>query len=290
MAFLEEISPANMRSFEPFIPEVLKQKSLLEDIHFYGISESDEAAGCIIFVDKITVAEIRYLYIVPYLRGTGAMDQALMEFFYNLREEGYTHVCVNYIPEEFRSFSVISKRFGFEETRLDLAYFRFRAEDIKKCRATSFSPKNIMRLKYLPEDKKQKLFKIIDKNMTFYNYDLSAESDILPYSMAYLENDDPKGALVVESPRLTLLPATEEKNTFPDPNAFDLVLFFVGTKALMAPLYLLSGLCKIIQTELNDNVVLTGYFQEGHVTRLIEGTLGIKGYHEVCATLDLMQL
>ena len=290
MAFLEEISPANMRVFEQFIPNVLKQKIATEDIHFYGISESEEAAGCIIYVDKISAIEIRYLYIVPYLRGTGVMDQALMELFINLREEGYTHVQVSYIPEEFTNFSVISKRFGFQESRLDLAYFRFRAEDIKKCRAASFSPKNIMRLKYLPEDKKQKLFKIIDRNMTFYNYDLSSESDILPYSMAYLENDDPKGALVVETPRYTLLPATEDKNEFPDPNAFDLVLFFVGTKTLMAPLYLLSGLCKVIQTELSDNVVLTGYFQEGHVTRLIEGTLGIKGYHEVCATLDLMKL
>ena len=290
MAFLEEISPANMHAFEAFIPDVLKKKALSEDIHFYGISESEEAAGCIIFIDKISAIEIRYLYMVPYLRGTGAMDQALMELFLTLREEGYTHVHVNYIPEEFTSFATISKRFGFTEDRLDLAYFRFRAEDIKKCRAASFSPKNIMRLKYLPEDKKQKLFKIIDKNMTFYNYDISADSDILPYSMAYLENDDPKGALVVESPRMTLLPATDERSNFPDPNAFDLVLFFVGTKAMMAPLYLLSGLCKVIQTELNDNVVLTGYFQEGHVAKLIEGTLGIKGLHEVCATLDLMQL
>jgi hypothetical protein len=291
MAFLEEISPANLYAFDPLIPEVLKKQAMDQvGLHFYGISESEEAAGVIVFQEKVNVAEIRYLYVVPYLRGTGVMDQALAELFLQLRDNGYNYVRVNYLPEEFRNFIPISKRFGFKEDALDMAYFRFRAEDIKKCRATTFAPKGILRLKYLPDDKKTQLFKIIDKNMTFYNYDLTEKSDILPYSMAYLENDQPKGALVVESPRVTLLPATDDKQRFPDPEAFDLVLFFVGTKTMMAPMYLLSGLCKIIQTELNDNVVMTGYFPEGHVTRLLEGTLGIKGYHEVCATLDLSLL
>ena len=291
MAFVEEISPANLYAFAPLIPEVLQQQAMsMDSLHFYGISESEEAAGVIVFQEKVNVAEIRYLYMVPYLRGTGVMDQSLMELFLELRDKGFNYVQANYLPEEFTNFITISKRFGFSETKLDMAYFRFRAEDIKKCRASTFAPKGIMRLKYLPEEQKTKLFKIIDNNMTFYNYDITEKSEILPYSMAYLENDQPKGALVVESPRVTILPATDEKQKFPDPNAFDLVLFFVGTRTMMAPLYLLSGLCKVIQTELNDNVVMTGYFPEGHVTRLLEGTLGIKGYHEVCATLDLSML
>ncbi len=291
MAFIEEISPANLYAFDEMIPAILKQQALLETgFHFYGISEAGEAAGCIIFVEKADTAEIKYIYILPYLRGTGVMDQMLMELFMELREQQYNYIRVRYIPDEFESFVRISERFGFSERRIDLAYFRFSAADIKKCRASYYEPKGIVRLKYLPEDKKKVLYKIIEKNMSFTDYDITSKDEILPYSMAYLENENPMGALIVESPRITAIPTTDDLNRFPEPGALDLALFFVGTTALKAPLCLLSGLCRVIQNELSDNVVMTGYFAEGHVTRLLEGSLGIKGRHEVCATLDLSEL
>jgi hypothetical protein len=230
------------------------------------------------------------MYILPYLRGTGVMDRMMMDLFMELRENDYRYVEINYIPEEFESFAYMSRRFGFYERAIDLAYFRFNAVDIKKCRASFYEPKGIIRLKYLPEDKKKKLNRIIEKNMELVDFDIATMEEILPYSMAYLENEEPRGALIVENPKVTMIPASEDLKHFPEPGALDLALFFVGTTTLRAPLYLLSGLCRVIQKELNDNVVMTGYFPEGHVTRLLEGTLGIKGRHEVCATLDLLEL
>ncbi len=218
------------------------------------------------------------------------MDQMLMELFFELKSMDFKYIKVRYIPEEFAGFVHISKRFGFTETREDMAYFRFSAEDIKKCRASSYEPKGIIRLKYLPDDKRQTLYKIIDRNMAFMDYDISSKDEILPYSMAYLEREEPKGALVVEAPKASLIPAGDDKKKYPEPGAFDLALFFVGTTTLKAPLYLLSGLCRIIDKEMHDNAVMTGYFPEGHVTRLLEGTLGIKGRHEVCAVLALDEL
>lgn len=291
MAFIEEISPANLYAFDEMIPNILKVQALNEGgYHFYGISESNQAAGVVVFVERADAAEIKYLYILPYLRGTGVMDGMLMELFTELRDAGYKTISARYIPEEFENFVNISRRFGFSENVLDLAYFRFNAGDIKKCRASFYEPRGIMRLKYLPEDKKKKLFKIIDKNMSTTMYDISSMEEVLPYSMVYLENDEPKGALIVENPRITMLPASDDLTKFPELGAFDLALFFVGTTTLKAPLYLLSGLCRIIQKELSGNVVMTGYFSEGHVTRLLEGSLGIKGHKEVCATLDLSEL
>ncbi len=291
MAFIEEISPANLYAFDELIPKILKLQAQTEGgFHFYGISESGEAAGCVVLVDNAETAEIKFMYIVPYLRGTGVMDRMLMDLFKELYENEYRFVTVNYIPEEFESFVHISKRFGFEERVMDLAYFRFNASDIKKCRAAFYEPRGIVRLKYLPEDKKKKLSRIIEKSITLWDYDIAAMEEILPYSMAYLENEEPKGALIVENPKVTMIPASENMNRFPEPGALDLALFFVGTTTLKAPLYLLSGLCRVIRKELNDNVVMTGYFPEGHVTRLLEGTLGIKGSHEICATLDLSGL
>ena len=291
MAFIEEISPANLYAFDELIPNILKiQASNEPGFHFYGISESNEAAGVVVFVEKADTAEIKYIYILPYLRGTGVMDGSLMELFMELRDAGYRYVSVRYIPEEFENFVNISRRFGFSENVLDLAYFRFNAEDVKKCRAAYYEPRGIIRLKYLPEDKKKKLFRIIENNMTLTDYDISSMDEILPYSMVYLENDEPRGALIVENPRITMLPTTDEIGKYPEPGAFDLALFFVGTTTLKAPLYLLSGLCRVVQKELSDNVVMTGYFAEGHVTRLLEGSLGIRGHKEVCATLDLLEL
>ena len=291
MAFIEEISPANLYAFDELIPKILKQQALNEPgFHFYGISESGEAAGCVVFIENADVAELKYLYILPYLRGTGVMDQMLMELFLALRDQEYNYVKVNYIPEEFEAFINISRRFGFEEHPRDMAYFRFSAETIKKCRASNYEPNGIIRLKYLPPDKKEKLYKLIDRNMSFNGYEIKNKDEILPYSMAYLENEQPKGALIVENPRIVSVPTTDDIKRFPEPGALDLALFFVGTGTLKAPLYLLSGLCRVIQNELNDNVVVTGYFSEGHVTRLLEGTLGIKGHHEVSAILNLAEL
>ncbi len=291
MAIIEEISPANLYAFDELIPKILKLQAQTEGgFHFYGISESGEAAGCVVFVDRVETAEIKFMYIVPYLRGTGVMDRMLMDLFVQLYDEDYRYVMVNYIPEEFESFVNISRRFGFTERIMDLAYFRFNASDIKKCRASFYEPKGIIRLKYLPDYKRKKLNRIIEKNMELLDFDIASMEEILPYSMAYLENEEPRGALIVENPKVTMMPASENLKRFPEPEALDLALFFVGTTTLKAPLYLLSGLCRVVRKELNDNVVMTGYFPEGHVTRLLEGTLGIKGSHEVCATLDLSEL
>ncbi|MBE5826537.1 MAG: GNAT family N-acetyltransferase [Butyrivibrio sp.] len=288
MAYIEEIIPDNLQAFDLLIPDILKRESLSRSgLHFYGISESDEAVGCIITEDSADAVQIRYLYIAPYLRGSGVMDQMLMLLFLELREKGFVKVVMDYIPGEYEMLTHMSSRFGFKESRMDLAYFRFKAEEVKKCAVASYDPKGIMRMKYLPEDKKERLFKMIGKSFSFYDFNLPARDDILPYSMAYLEDNQPRGALIVQSPGASIIPATEDIRSFLKPGSLDLTLFFVGTTTLKAPLYLLSGLCRIIQKEIDDNVIMTGYFPEGHVSRLLEGTLGVRGNHEVRAVLNL---
>ena len=147
-----------------------------------------------------------------------------------------------------------------------------------------------MRVKYLPEPAKEMLFNMIEKSLSFYDFKLQKREDILPYSMAYVEHDRPRGALIVQTPSLAVMPAVSDIKKYPEPGALDLTLFFVGTTTLKAPLYLLSGLCQIVDKEISDNVTMTGFFPEGHVTRLLEGALGIRGFHEVSATLDLLRL
>ncbi|MCR5155862.1 MAG: GNAT family N-acetyltransferase [Butyrivibrio sp.] len=288
MAYIEEIIPGNLQAFDLLIPDVLKKESVLHGgFHFYGISESDEAVGCVITEDRADTAQIRYLYIAPFLRGSGVMDQMLMTLFLELRESGYGKVAMDYIPGEYEVLTHMSRRLGFTEDRMDLSFFRFKAEDIKKCAVASYDPRGIIRMKYLPEDKKERLFKMIDKSFSFYDFNLPGRGDILPYSMVYLESEQPRGALIVQSPSISVLPATEDIKRFPEPGSLDLTLFFVGTTTLKAPLYLLSGLCRVIRKEIDDKVIMTGYFPEGHVSRLLEGTLGIRGSHEVRATLNL---
>ncbi len=291
MAIIQEISPANFNAFDPLIPSVLKELYLSEHgMRFYGISDSDEAVGCIVFIERADEIQLRYIYILPHLRGLGVIDDMLTTLFLQLRDDGYNYVTAKYVPEEYENFTHISQKYGFTETPSDYAYFRFRASDVRNCRVSSFKPKGIMRFQYLPEDKRQKLYKIIDRSFEIYGTALPDRESILPYSMVYMENNQPKGALLVESPRISRIPINENIESFPEPGAYDLLLFFVGTTTLTAPLYLLSGLCEVLRNELNENTLITGYFPESHVTKLLEGTLGVAGHHEMHARLDLSTL
>ncbi|MCR5402312.1 MAG: hypothetical protein K6E91_00620 [Butyrivibrio sp.] len=291
MALIDEISPNNLAAYDPFLPDMLKAAYVRESgYRFYGISESDEAVGTVIMKLTGDEASIRYMYIIPYLRGTGVIDEALSFLFLQLRDEGFSAVTMDYFPSEYEVLRNISYRFGFTERKLGYSYVRFEVKDIEKSRAAAFAPKDIIRLKYLPQPKRDSLFKLIDRHITFYDHKISQMTDILPYSIAYMEKDDPKGALVVESPNVEIIPTTDDMKRFPEPGAYDITLFFVGTTGKMAPLYLMSGLCKIVKNELPGNVIMTGFFPEGHVATFIEGVLGIKGKREVRATLDLSTL
>lgn len=287
MASIREIAPQNLDAFIDLIPEILQKNSLQAPYHFYGIEESGEASGVIVFEEDGDIAEIKYLYILPYLRGTGVMDQVLVSFFSQLSEEGYSSVSMRYVKDEYPVLDAIADRFSFVKRDLDYAYFKFKGEEIEKCKAASFSPKGIMRIRFLPEQKKQQLVKLINRNLKMYDRKITYNPEFMPYSLAYIEGGEPKGALVVESPRPVTLAAFEEVTKYPEPGAFDISLFFVGTNKEMVPLLLLSGLCRVIEKEMPSNVTITGYFPEGYIVKFLEAALGVKGHHEVQALLDI---
>ena len=287
MASIREIAPQNLDAFIELIPESLQKQALSAPYHFYGIEESGEAAGIIAFEEKGDIADIKYLYILPYLRGTGVMDQMLESFFSQLSEQGYSSVSIRYVQDEYPVLDAVTARFSFTKNKLDYAYFKFSGEDIKKCKAAAFSPKGIMRIRFLPDAKKKELMRLINKHLKLYDMNISLNPEFLPYSLAYLEGEDPKGAIIVESPRLITAAAVEEATRYPEPGTYDMSLFFVGSTRQMVPLLLLSGLCRIVEKELSENVTLTGYFPEGYIVNFLEATLGVKGHHEVQATLDI---
>lgn len=287
MASIREISPDNLNAFIELIPEFLQKQALENPYHFYGIEECGEASGVIAFVEKGDVADIKYLYILPYLRGTGVMDQMLESFFAQLSEQGYSSVSVRYVKDEYPVLDAVTDRFSFDKRKLDYAYFRFTGQEIKRCKAASFAPKGIMRIRFLPDAKKQQLVRLINKNLEKYDRKIDINPEFMPYSLAYLEGEDPKGALVVENPRLVTAAAFDEAKRYPEPGTYDMSLFFVGSNKQMVPLLLLSGLCRVIEKELPPNVTLTGYFPEGYVVKFLEAILGVKGHHEVLATLNI---
>ena len=290
MASIAEITPGNIKVFYDFIPDVLKADVSNNNLHYYGVEESGEASGVIILRQINDTAEIKYIYILPYLRGTGLIDIALNSLFFNLKDEGYNYLSMRFLPKEYPMLNSIAKRFDFEVKSLDYAYFKFDKQDIMKSKASNFEPKNIIRMKYLPKNKKDSLMKLIKKNISLYGKDIITGKMYEEFSIAYMDGDTPKGALVVESPSPSILPAIEGLKSYPEPGTYDITLFFVGSSKLLAPMHLLGSLCKILQKELPDNVTMTGYFPEGHVVRLIEGVLGITGNHEVMAKLDLGEL
>ena len=291
MADIGIIEINDLPAYDDLIPSVLKEMLISgERIRFYGIEDMQTAAGIVAVKEKADVAEIVYLYILPYLRGSGVMDEMLAQLFFYLYEDGFSYAQMNYIPDEYPAIANISKRFGFAEKELDFAYFDFVPEDVEKSKAAAISPRGIVRLMYLPESRREILFKAIEKNMKLYDYQFSKNSDILPYSLVYMDGDNPKGMLAVENKKQSIRRLKEGYES-PGRGAYDITLFYVGTVSQLAPLALLSGLCNLLKTDLKDEEVrMTGYFPEGHVTRLIEQVLGIRGKHEVSAVLDLSRL
>lgn len=291
MANINLISPENLNAFDVLIPPILREYSVKEDgFLFYGIDEEEQAVGVVVLKEIADSVELRYLYILPELRGSGVMDQALAELFIKLRDEGYKELTMKYIPDEYQVIRNLSRRFGFTETVLEYGYFKFRAEDVAKSKARSIVPTGIIRYKYLPPDKRGNLNKLINKYMQMYDLRMLAGDEILPYSLAYMEADEPKGALIVEVPTGSEGPVVDDIKKYPEAGAFDITLFFVGSGGQKTPLYLLSGFCQMIGKEFPENALITGYFPEGHVSKLIEGALGVQGHHEVLAKLDLTSL
>lgn len=288
MAFIDIVSPNNLDVYSGFLPPILTKKFIEEDgFSFYGINEGNEAVGAVVIQEAGDLAKIRYIYILPHLRGTGIMDMMLSELFLRLRDEDINNVSLNYIPKVHEVLGYLSKRFGFQERRLDYGYFRFKSEDIFKSKVVAISPQGVIRLKYLPSDKKDRLWKLVTKYMNIYENVDFVQEQFMSYSIAYLENDEPKGVLLIHAPDFSGDYTVENQSKYPEDGAYDIALFFVGMGQQKAPLYLLSALCQIIKKELPDNTLITGYFPEGHVVKLIEGIFGVEAKHEVCATLDL---
>ena len=295
MFVLEKLYGGNIHAYQPLIPEVLQRWAVEENRWmFYGINADMEAVGIIALSAVDDTAVIRYIYLLPESREQGIMERAFSELMFELRDEGYSGIEMNYIPSEYPAVREIANRFDFTEHQTDRAYFRFRASDIRNCKAASFAPQNIMRLGVLPPEHQETIIRMIREN----GYDIPnpggfrvrAEENmsLMEYSLVYMENNRPKGALLVQDTSNNKMPegAAAFGKIYPEPAAANLMLIYVGTLQTKAPLYLLSGLCRNVIKDFDDKALLTGYFSLGHVTNLFEGALGVKGNREVTASLS----
>lgn len=299
MFVLEKVDGNNLGAFQPLIPEVLQRWAVEEHgWAFYGIAQDMEAIGIIALSAVGDICRIRYLYLTPENRKQGLMDRALSELLFELKDDGYSGLEMSYIPTEYPEIDRLATGFDFTIHKTDRAYFRFKAENVRRCKAASFAPQNIMRLKVLPPEHLNTLMKMIIDN----GYDLEglgafgskteANKSFREYSLVYMENNKPKGALLVQDNTLNRLPegGAAFGKIYPEPSAANLMLIYVGTTQTKAPLYLLSGLCRNVIRDFPDEALLTGYFSLGHITNLFEGFLGVKGSREVTASLDFTAL
>ena len=299
MYVLEKVDGSNIEVYQPLIPEVLQRWAVEEkNWMFYGIAVDMRAVGVIALSSAGEICHIRYVYLTPESRKQGYMERALSEMMFDLNESGYFGLEMSYIPSEYPVINDIARKYDFTIHQTDRAYFRFKTGDVKNCKAASFAPQNIMRLKVLPGEHKAILLKMIHDSgydltsIGGYNDQNQLSDKLMEYSLVYLENGKPKGALLVQDASDSKLPegAAAFGKIYPEPSAANLMLIYVGTIQTKAPLYLLSGLCRNVIKDFPDNALLTGYFTLGHITNLFEGALGVKGNREVSAVLSFEHL
>ena len=293
MIAVKQISPDNMDVFIPFIPRILIRQYIDDKNNtFYGISLDDEAIGAVVMRETSDTAEILYIYLLPAHRSLGYMDKAMADIFFMLKDRGFSRLVMDYLPAEYPALQRISNRFSFSENRSQRAYFRFDVEQIRKCKVMDYKPQGIIRLRALPEPLRKDLYKQVKKK----GYDIDA---ILPdkermamveeHSLVYMEHEKPMGLILIQDMKIT---RTEDSlmafgKVFPNDSTADIALIFVGSTQLKVPLYLISALCREILADYQDKDIITGYFPDGHLTKLLESTLGIKGMHEMTAILSL---
>lgn len=293
MVFVKQIASNNMDVFIPFIPKILFRQYIEEkDMLFYGISTDGEAIGTVVLREGGDTAEILYMYLLPVHRRLGYMDKVFADIMFDLRDKGFSRLTMDYLPGEYPNIGRISSRFSFTENKSDRAYFRFDVEQIKKCKVMDYKPQGIVRLRALPEALRQELYRQV-KNKGYDMRTIMADKAMLAsveeHSLVYMEREKPMGLVLVQDMKNLVIEDTTISfgRVFPHESAADIALIFVGSTQIKVPLYLISALCREILTEYQNNDVITGYFPDGHLTKLLEGTLGIKGMHEMTAVLSL---
>ncbi len=291
-----QISADNLDVFMPLIPGILQAQALDEEgFRFYGISVDDEAAGIIVIRERADNADLRFMYLLPERRRMGYMDQALSTVLFDLHREGFTRVIVNYVPSEYEAVAHICDRFSFVKHKTDRAFFRFRAAQIRKCKAVTYVPQGIVRLRALPDGIKQELYKRVDTR----GYDIShiikntdLRNNVEERSLVYMEGDKPMGLMLVQD--MKSLPDGDKSGAFgivfPEGASADIALIYIGSTQVKAPLYLVSALARDILTVYEENEVITGYFPESHLTKLLEGTLGVQAMREMTGEFILDSL
>ena len=291
MIYLEQLDGSNVDIFQPFIPESLQVQALSDDgFTFLGMVSDDIACGIIALHAVGDTAVLKYMYLLPDWRSRGHIDSAISMLLVNLYQEGYAYVQMDYIPSEYPQIAKLADRFSFRKYTTDRSFFSFKISEIMNCKAMSYTAQGILRLRALPSRIKDDLFKLMDKS----GYDISRKTiendpETLEQSLVYMEGEKPRGLLLVKRFSRKEGPGGVSMfgKVFPSESSADIALIYVGSKELKVPLYLLSALCRNFVTDFAANELVTGYFPEGHITRLLEGALGVRGQHEETAILDL---
>ncbi len=296
MVVTRQIAPDNMDVFIPYIPGAFLDDYTREgNIRFYGLSADDRAVGVVAVKETSDTAEISYIYMLPDQRRVGNADRVLTDILFELKNEGFSRVSMDYIPEEYPAIARLCERFAFSRHRTDRALFRFTVAQIRKCKAITYTPQGIVKLRALPESIRQELYRQVKNkgyDISHITDDPDSKSAIEEHSLVYMEGDKPMGLMLVRDMKSLALKdrASAFGRIFPTGSSADIALIYVGSSQVKAPLYLISALCRDILEGYGDNDVITGFFPDGHMTKLLEGTLGISGLREINSQLALDSL
>lgn len=299
MFAVERIDDTNVDIFLPLIPRVLQEWGSDErGWRFYGIVMDSTASGIVALSESADICRLRYLYLLSECRGLGVIEKALSAILFELYEQGFSRLTADYIPSEYPTIDSLLKSLSFTIQPTDRAYFRFQVKDVLGCKASTYAPQGVMRFKLLPEYQKETMYRMIRSHG--YDIDQILGSDVgeigrlsfMEYSLVYMERDNPVGILMVQDMSEAKLPegGTAFGKIYPEPSSATIALIYIGSTQMKAPLYLLSALCRNVLTNFQDNEILTGYFPMGHLAKLLEGTLGVRGNHEVSAVINLSGL
>ncbi|MCR5101436.1 MAG: hypothetical protein K6B41_08790 [Butyrivibrio sp.] len=277
MAYLNEVEGIEIQKIMKFLPEsIIDEYKDTPGYEFYQIEDKGENIGVIACMPDNENIWIRYVYIVPYMRGQGIMNRSLDQLSVMFWGDGYQRMMIRYVPfmnPEFKSYCESS---DYINVHNGSAFFEFNLIDVVRAQALKGEPRNVIMLGDLSLTKRNELYeKIKNSGIALIDFDNIEKRYLINYSLVYVENNKPSGLVLLE------------KNAS---DGLGIALFYLASGKATAAYYMIIGLKKVLENYFSLETKLSFFCRNPYLTRLLEKMLETKGYREVISELDLNTL
>lgn len=270
------LSEDNLEEYVKFIPGVyLMEYVYNKEMFMYGLSRYGEACGVAILERDGEDISIHYLYIQE------EYERQLLFSFVNsvacdMYKEGADRLVWKYLEDESGELRQKLYNLGFVSRKSDIAVFNFTIRELAAVPLLSMESHNTIALKKLDGISLKKLCsEIVNNGKDIIDMPLRKEDYITECSVVYIENNEPKGIM--------LLKQEEDGNLF-------IPFIYSNTAEPMAIIDMMRFMFINAHNSFEADTICRAYVVEPVLVKIVEKLTGIKGRYQQIAVRDLSNM